>query len=247
MSILLHNSYIFIINQPQSARAVNCVDLPVRPHSSVSSRLTCLIQPCATSSTTSEMSRRLLSVCVIFAIFIGAMSYPLSSTPYNASFGGLEQRDNPPYPGRFRNLPIKLMRKTKEGVLIKKPDTKVTADEQWILFIGPDGFHAHPGSGKSLIAEHVPAPRTPLGYMPTMQDLGEKATFPTAEERDEVFKKLLTDVPALHGGAGVSQTDLSYLNGIFAYLASVKAVSSSRPPEEWMKLYNEMHAVKGYA
>ncbi|KAJ3914342.1 hypothetical protein F5877DRAFT_70781 [Lentinula edodes] len=194
------------------------------------------------------MSRsRLLSVCVIFAIFIGAMSYPLSSTPYNASFGGLEQRDNRAYPGRYRNLPIKLMRKTKEGVLITKPDTKVTADEQWILFIGPDGFHAHPGSGKSLVAEHVPAPRTALGYMPTMQDLGEKATFPTAEERDEVFKKLLTDVPALHGGAGVSQTDLSYLNGIFAYLASVKAVSSSRPPEEWMKLYNEMHAVKGYA
>ena len=35
MSILLHNSHIFIINQPQSARAVNCVYLPVRPHSSV--------------------------------------------------------------------------------------------------------------------------------------------------------------------------------------------------------------------
>ncbi|KAJ4463384.1 hypothetical protein C8J55DRAFT_531957 [Lentinula edodes] len=193
------------------------------------------------------MSRRLLSVCVIFAIFIGAMSYPLSSTPYNASFGGLEQRDNRVYPGRYRNLPIKLMRKTKEGVLITKPSTKITADEEWILFIGPDGFQAHPGPGNTLTAEHIPAPRTALGYMPTIQDLGEQATFPTSRDRDEVFKKLLTDVPALHGVAGVSQTNLSYLNGIFAYLASVKAVSSSRPPDEWMRLYNEMHAAKGNA
>ncbi|KAJ3723875.1 hypothetical protein C8R42DRAFT_641008 [Lentinula raphanica] len=42
---------------------------------------------------------------------------------------------------------------------------------------------------------------------------------------------------------GVSKTNLAYLNGIFAYLYSVKAVHNPEPPEAWVKLYNEMHAL----
>ncbi|KAJ4480095.1 hypothetical protein J3R30DRAFT_3468702 [Lentinula aciculospora] len=185
---------------------------------------------------------RLFTVCIIFTTFLGAISSPLALTHEL-----LEQRGNHDYPGRFRNLPIKLMRKTKEGVLITKPETKVSAEEEWTLFIGPDGFLAHPGPTGTLTAQQVKAPRTHLGLMPKIQDLGEKATFKSAAERDEVFKKLLTDVPALHKGVGVSQTNLAYLNGIFAYLASstVNAVSTQKPPEAWVTLYNEMHAEKG--
>ncbi|KAJ3780009.1 hypothetical protein GGU10DRAFT_420057 [Lentinula aff. detonsa] len=199
----------------------------------------------------SSLTSRLILICLFFTAFLGAISSPLPETPteHTTSFGDLDGRGAQVDRSRYRSLPIKLMRMTKEGSLITKPNTQVAADEEWTLFIGQDGFRAHPGPSETLTAEHTKSSKTPLGYTPNYQDLGEKASFGSAAERDKVFKSLLTDVPALHKGNGVPQTNLAYLNGIFAYLASstVKAISTPKPPEEWMKMYNEMYAKNGNA
>ncbi|KAJ3913277.1 hypothetical protein F5877DRAFT_71717 [Lentinula edodes] len=156
----------------------------------------------------------------------------------------LEQRDD----RRFKNLPIRLLRKSKTGSIITNPDTtRVESDEDWAIFIGTDGFQAHPGPAGTLTAIRVPEPRTNGGTLIKLQDLHEKASFTSSAEKAKVFQGLLTDVPALHKGNNVPKTNLAYLNGVFAYLASVKAVSAPQPPEAWVTIYNEMHDAKGDA
>ncbi|KAJ3714926.1 hypothetical protein DFJ43DRAFT_1102926 [Lentinula guzmanii] len=193
-----------------------------------------------------HLPSHLFAIFVIFTVFHRVTSSPLTITPgnSNSSYEQLEQRGDP----RLKNVPIRLMRKNKEGSIIR-PDTKVTADEDWALFLGIDGFQAHSGPSGTLTASRVEEPRTVGGTLVKLQDLGEKASFTSAEEKAKVFRGLLTEVPALHKGVGVPQTNLAYLNGIFAYLASstVKAVATTNPPEAWVQLYNEMHAAKGDA
>ncbi|KAJ3862470.1 hypothetical protein EV359DRAFT_65601 [Lentinula novae-zelandiae] len=156
----------------------------------------------------------------------------------------LEQRDD----RRFKNLPIRLLRKSKTGSIITNPDTtRVESDEDWAIFIGTDGFQAHPGPAGTLTAIRVPEPRTNGGTLIKLQDLHEKASFTSSAEKAKVFQGLLTDVPALHKGNNVPKTNLAYLNGVFAYLASAKAVSAPQPPEAWVTIYNEMHDAKGDA
>ncbi|KAJ3756863.1 hypothetical protein EV360DRAFT_71628 [Lentinula raphanica] len=153
------------------------------------------------------------------------------------------------YSGQYSSLTARLLRTNKQGKIIK-PGTKVTKDEEWTLFIGPDGFNASPGPGGTLIAQTARREIRSgfsLATSKSTQDLGEKAGFGSAVERDKVFNELLTQVPALHAGNGVPKTNLAYLNGIFAYLYSVKAVHNPEPPEAWVKLYNEMHALGGSA
>ncbi|KAF8824866.1 hypothetical protein HHX47_DHR7000621 [Lentinula edodes] len=150
--------------------------------------------------------------------------------------------------GRFKNLPIRLLRNSKTGSIITNPDTtRVESDEDWAIFIGTDGFQAHPGPAGTLTAVRVPEPRTNGGTLIKLQDLHEKASFTSSTEKAKVFQGLLTDVPALHKGNNVPKTNLAYLNGVFAYLASVKAVSAPQPPEAWVTIYNEMHDAKGDA
>ncbi|KAJ3990138.1 hypothetical protein F5890DRAFT_698946 [Lentinula detonsa] len=193
-----------------------------------------------------HLPSHLFAIFVIFTVFLRVTSSPLTITPEhsNSSYEQLEQRDD----RRFRNVPIRLMRKSKAGSIIR-PDTKVTADEDWALFLGTDGFQAHSGPSGTLTASRVEEPRTVGGKLVPLQDLDETASFTSPEQKAKVFQGLLTEVPALHKGVGVPQTNLAYLNGIFAYLASstVKAVATTNPPEAWVKLYNEMHAAKGDA
>ncbi|KAJ4469832.1 hypothetical protein C8R41DRAFT_852669 [Lentinula lateritia] len=187
---------------------------------------------------------RLFVVWLIFATFLGVHSSPLTVTPQKNSVRELEQRDD----HRFRNLPIRLLRKRKTGSIITNPDTtRVESDEDWAIFIGTDGFQAHPGPAGTLTATRVPEPRTNGGTLIKLQDLHEKASFTSSAEKAKVFQGLLTDVPALHKGNNVPKTNLAYLNGVFAYLASVKAVSAPQPPEAWVTIYNEMHDAKGDA
>ncbi|KAJ3828921.1 hypothetical protein F5880DRAFT_697012 [Lentinula raphanica] len=200
----------------------------------------------------SFMSRSLLT-CLLCTMFIGAFSSPLPLTPNNTtSAGRLEERNQVArgYSGQFSSLTARLLRTNKQGKTIK-PGTKVTKDEEWTLFFGPNGFNASPGPGGTLTAEAVKSEKDNTGHSvsstTSTQDLGEKASFGSAAERDKVFKELLTQVPALHAGNGVPKTNLAYLNGIFAYLYSVKAVHNPEPPEAWVKLYNEMHALGGDA
>ncbi|KAJ3872566.1 hypothetical protein F5051DRAFT_432923 [Lentinula edodes] len=187
---------------------------------------------------------RLFVVWLIFATFLGVHSSPLTVTPQKNSVRELEQRDD----RRFKNLPIRLLRKSKTGSIITNPDTtRVESDEDWAIFIGTDGFQAHPGPAGTLTAIRVPEPRTNGGTLIKLQDLHEKASFTSSAEKAKVFQGLLTDVPALHKGNNVPKTNLAYLNGVFAYLASVKAVSAPQPPEAWVTIYNEMHNAKGGA
>ncbi|KAJ3723878.1 hypothetical protein C8R42DRAFT_708947 [Lentinula raphanica] len=205
----------------------------------------------------SFMSRILLT-CLLGTMFIGVLSSPLPLTPNNTTSlaSRLEERNQVVrrYSGQYSSLTARLLRTNKQGKIIK-PGTKVTKDEEWTLFIGPDGFNASPGPGGTLIAETARRETArreirsgfSLGTSKSTQDLGEKASFGSAVERDKVFNELLTKVPALHAGNGVPKTNLAYLNGIFAYLYSVKAVHNPEPPEAWVKLYNEMHALGGSA
>ncbi|KAJ3843153.1 hypothetical protein F5878DRAFT_322482 [Lentinula raphanica] len=218
----------------------------------------------------SFMSRILLT-CLLGTMFIGVLSSPLPLTPNNTTSlaSRLEERNqvvrskqvfrsisaSPKshsllgYSGQYSSLTARLLRTNKQGKIIK-PGTKVTKDEEWTLFIGPDGFNASPGPGGTLIAQTARREIRSgfsLGTSKSTQDLGEKASFGSAVERDKVFNELLTKVPALHAGNGVPKTNLAYLNGIFAYLYSVKAVHNPEPPEAWVKLYNEMHALGGSA
>ncbi|KAJ3716027.1 hypothetical protein C8R42DRAFT_778760 [Lentinula raphanica] len=191
---------------------------------------------------------RAFAVCItLSAVFLGVESSPLAISPlsYNSSSTQLEQRGE--WDRRVYNLPIRLMRKGESGDILEK--AKVTANEDWAIFIGTDGFQAHPGPSGTLAASRVQAPRSTGGTLIKLQDLGEKASFGSPEAKAKALQGLLTDIPALHKGNGVPQTNLAYLNGIFAYLASskIRVVTSSQPPEEWMKLYNEMHALKGDA
>ncbi|KAJ3828920.1 hypothetical protein F5880DRAFT_1502730 [Lentinula raphanica] len=186
-------------------------------------------------------------------MFIGVLSSPLPLTPNNTTSltSRLEERNQVVrrYSGQYSSLTARLLRTNKQGKIIK-PGTKVTKDEEWTLFIGPDGFNASPGPGGTLIAQTARREIRSgfsLGTSKSTQDLGEKASFGSAVERDKVFNELLTKVPALHAGNGVPKTNLAYLNGIFAYLYSVKAVHNPEPPEAWVKLYNEMHALGGSA
>ncbi|KAJ3997151.1 hypothetical protein F5050DRAFT_1460765 [Lentinula boryana] len=192
-----------------------------------------------------HLPSRLFAVFVVFTAFLGVISSPLTITPEdsNSSYEQLEQRGGGP---RYSNVPITLMRKSKTGSIIR-PDAAVTADEDWALFIGIHGFQAHLGPSGTLTASQVEAPRTSGGTLVRLQSLGQKASFNSAEEMDKVFQGLLTEVPALHKGVGVPQTNLAYLNGIFAYLATVKAVATTDPPQAWVYLYNEMHIEQGDA
>ncbi|KAJ3973791.1 hypothetical protein EV361DRAFT_30024 [Lentinula raphanica] len=216
------------------------------------------------------MSRSLLAG-LLCTMFIGTFSSPLPLTPNNTtSAGRLEERYQVArgkldfrlisasamshillgYSGQFSSLTMRLYRTHKDGKAIT-PGTKMTKDEEWILFIGPDGFRAHAGPGGTLIAETMKSDKTRLGHSVSSSkltlDLGEKAGFHTAAARDKAFQQLLTEIPALHAGNGVPKTNLAYLNGIFAYLASVEAVSNREPPETWVRMYNEMHALGGTA
>ncbi|KAJ3774895.1 hypothetical protein FB446DRAFT_843648 [Lentinula raphanica] len=201
----------------------------------------------------SFMSRSLL-MGLLCTIFIGAFSSPLPLTPNNTTslVGRLEERYQVArgYSGQFSSLTMRLYRTHKDGKAIT-PGTKMTKDEDWILFIGPDGFRAHAGPGGTLVAETMKSDKTRLGHSVSSSkltlDLGEKAGFHTAAARDKAFQQLLTEIPALHAGNGVPKTNLAYLNGIFAYLASVEAVSNREPPETWVRMYNEMHALGGTA
>ncbi|KAJ4463385.1 hypothetical protein C8J55DRAFT_567637 [Lentinula edodes] len=187
---------------------------------------------------------RLFVVWLIFATCLGVHSSPLTVTPQKNTVRELEQRDD----RRFRNLPIRLLRKSKTGSIITNPDTtRVESDEDWAIFIGTDGIQAHPGPAGTLTAIRVPEARTNGGTLIKLQDLHEKASFTSSAEKAKVFQGLLTDVPALHKGNDVPKTNLAYLNGVFAYLASVKAVSAPQPPEAWVTIYNEMHNAKGDA
>ncbi|KAJ3828919.1 hypothetical protein F5880DRAFT_1502729 [Lentinula raphanica] len=185
----------------------------------------------------SFMSRSLL-MGLLCTIFIGAFSSPLPLTPNNTTslVGRLEERYQVArgYSGQFSSLTMRLYRTHKDGKAIT-PGTKMTKDEDWILFIGPDGFRAHAGPGGTLVAETMKSDKTRLGHSVSSSkltlDLGEKAGFHTAAARDKAFQQLLTEIPALHAGNGVPKTNLAYLNGIFAYLASVEAVSNREPPE----------------
>ncbi|KAJ3723876.1 hypothetical protein C8R42DRAFT_641009 [Lentinula raphanica] len=150
----------------------------------------------------SFMSRSLLT-CLLCAMFIGAFSSPLPLTPNNTtSAGRLEERNQVArgYSGQFSSLTARLLRTNKQGKTIK-PGTKVTKDEEWTLFFGPNGFNASPGPGGTLTAEAVKSEKDNTGHSvsstTSTQDLGEKASFGSAAERDKVFKELLTQVPAL--------------------------------------------------
>ncbi|KAJ3843158.1 hypothetical protein F5878DRAFT_657010 [Lentinula raphanica] len=188
-------------------------------------------------------------------MFIGVFSSPLPLTLNNTteSLAGRQEEQDlvaREWSRQFNDITMKLRRTTKQGKVVK-PGSPVTKDEEWTLFLGADGFRAHAGPGGTLVAETVKSSKPnsghPLASAAATQDLGEKVGFFTAAGRDKAFDALLTDIPALHAGNGVPKTNLAYLNGIFAYLASVQAVPSHEPPEAWMKLYNEMHAVGGSA
>ncbi|KAJ3973792.1 hypothetical protein EV361DRAFT_898156 [Lentinula raphanica] len=210
----------------------------------------------------------LIYPCLLGTMFIGVLPSPLPLTPNNTTSlaSRLEERNQVVrskqvfrsisasprfhillgYSGQYSSLTARLLRTNKQGKIIK-PGTKVTKDEEWTLFIGPDGFNASPGPGGTLIAQTARRESFSLATSKSTQDLGEKASFGSAVERDKVFNELLTQVPALHAGNGVPKTNLAYLNGIFAYLYRVKAVHNPEPPEAWVKLYNEMHALGGSA
>ncbi|KAJ3774889.1 hypothetical protein FB446DRAFT_727220 [Lentinula raphanica] len=219
-----------------------------------------------------SISRSLL-ICLLCSMFIGVFSSPLPLTPNNTteSLAGRQEEQDLVARGKlnvksllhrahltvllewsrqFSDITMKLRRTTKQGKVVK-PGSPVTKDEEWTLFLGADGFRAHAGPGGTLVAETLKSSKPnsghPLASAAATQDLGEKVGFFTAAGRDKAFDALLTDIPALHAGNGVPKTNLAYLNGIFAYLASVQAVPSHEPPEAWMKLYNEMHAVGGSA
>ncbi|KAJ3774890.1 hypothetical protein FB446DRAFT_786511 [Lentinula raphanica] len=187
-------------------------------------------------------------------MFIGVFSSPLPLTPANAtSLAGRQEEQDlmaRAWGRQYSSITMKLLRTNKQGKPIKV-GSPVTKDEEWTLFLGPDGFRAHEGPGGTLVAETVKSEKDHTGHTlvssKATQDLGEKAAFYTAASRDKAFDALLTDIPALHAGNGVPKTNLAYLNGIFAYLASVHGVLSHEPPEAWMKLYNEMHALGGSA
>ncbi|KAJ4480096.1 hypothetical protein J3R30DRAFT_3468795 [Lentinula aciculospora] len=193
----------------------------------------------------SFLMQRLFAVCALSAtLILGVSSAPLALITTIGSAQSFEHR-----PGdRYRNLPIRLMRKTETGTIVEKPHVKVSPDEDWAIFIGTTGFQALPGSSGTLTAVRVEAPRDLGGRLRKLQNLGNAtAHFSTPEQKINVFDSLLTDVPALHEGNSVSKTNLAYLNGIFAYLVCMKVISTGKLPQEWIEMHDEMLAVKGGA
>ncbi|KAJ3964128.1 hypothetical protein EV361DRAFT_956249 [Lentinula raphanica] len=151
-------------------------------------------------------------------MFIGVFSSPLPLTPTNATslVGRQEEQDlmARAWGRQYSSITMKLLRTNKQGKPIKV-GSPVTKDEEWTLFLGPDGFRAHEGPGGTLVAETVKSEKDHTGHTlvssKATQDLGEKAAFYTAASRDKAFDALLTDIPALHAGNGVPKTNLAYL------------------------------------